>query len=419
MSSLFRAKVIQEQRTAWLGGILISEPGRSWLLPVAAMVAGLSALALLVFGELSRRSRVDGFLVPSLGLSTVIAQVGGVVGSVVPAEGASVEAGQALIRIDLPRAVVSGEDVVPTLLAELGLRDEVVKEVADAQVAQIESQESAIASQLHLGRVELGQLENSVTSKRRQVQLGQLTMDRFRLLAEDGFLSQVQLAREEQDLLALTYELQVLERQITVLQRGLIQMKQSLDQLPAQRRELEAIARRDRSALRRERVLEQVSGQLLVKAPTSAIVSSRLVEPGQFVQPGQALLSLLPNGSTLQAQLQVPNEAIGFVQVGSRVLLRYEAFPYQKFGHHTGRVIRISRSAISPLGLGPGEAFTQPNEPYYRVLVALDSQEIVVFGKPELLRPGMRIEADILGESRKVYEWLFEPILALRGRGAE
>lgn len=91
--------------------------------------------------------------------------------------------------------------------------------------------------------------------------------------------------------------------------------------------------------------------------------------------------------------------------------MRYQAYQYQKFGHHGGKVIRVSRSAITP---ATGEG--QNAEPYYRVLVALDRQSITAYGKQEPLRPGMRLDADILGERRKLYEWVLEPLYSLRGK---
>jgi len=59
-------------------------------------------------------------------------------------------------------------------------------------------------------------------------------------------------------------------------------------------------------------------------------------------------MALLPKGSQLQAQLLAPSRAVGFIEPGDKVLLRYQAFPYQKFGHHAGKVVRVSRSAIVP-----------------------------------------------------------------------
>ena len=142
------------------------------------------------------------------------------------------------------------------------------------------------------------------------------------------------------------------------------------------------------------------------------MVAHRHAEPGQAVQAGQPLLSLLPRGARLQAQLQVPSRAIGFIRPGDRVQLRYQAYPYQKFGHQAGRVLRISRSTVAS---APGAAMA---EPQYRVLVELERQGVIAYGRAEALRPGMLLEADILGERRRLYEWLLEPLYSLRGLDA-
>jgi membrane fusion protein len=57
----------------------------------------------------------------------------------------------------------------------------------------------------------------------------------------------------------------------------------------------------------------------------------------------------------------------------------------------------------------------QAGEPYYRVVVALDLQSVMAYGKAEPLKPGMLLEADILGERRRLIEWVFEPLYSLNG----
>jgi membrane fusion protein len=168
--------------------------------------------------------------------------------------------------------------------------------------------------------------------------------------------------------------------------------------------------------LEQERLQIQAGGEVLVSAPVDGLVASRLIERGQSVVAGQPLLSLLPSGSELQAHLLVPSRAVGFVEPGDPVMLRYQAFPHQKFGHHPGTVIRISRNSLTPQS---GSAFSgtgAPREPFYRVMVQLSEQTIMAYGKPEALLPGMLVEADILGEKRKLYEWLLEPLYSLSGK---
>ena len=148
----------------------------------------------------------------------------------------------------------------------------------------------------------------------------------------------------------------------------------------------------------------------------TGVVATQLVKAGQAVQAGQPLLSLLPGDGGLEAELLVPSRAIAFIEPGDRVLLRYQAYPYQKFGHQHGTVERISRSALGAAEAGGSIGNGPQGEPLYRVTVALAAQAVTAYGRPEPLKPGMLLDADILGERRRLIEWVFEPLYSLKGR---
>jgi membrane fusion protein len=53
----------------------------------------------------------------------------------------------------------------------------------------------------------------------------------------------------------------------------------------------------------------------------------------------------------------------------------------------------------------------EPHEPSYKLVVSLDSQQIDVFGTKENLLPGMAVDADLVLDNRRLFEWIFEPLL--------
>jgi membrane fusion protein len=55
------------------------------------------------------------------------------------------------------------------------------------------------------------------------------------------------------------------------------------------------------------------------------------------------------------------------------------------------------------------------SEPLYRVIVTLDRQAITAYGQLEALKPGMLLDADVLGERRTLIEWVLEPLYSLQG----
>ncbi len=98
--------------------------------------------------------------------------------------------------------------------------------------------------------------------------------------------------------------------------------------------------------------------QTVVTAPAEAKVLSRLVEPGQIVQPGRALLTLALS-SPLQLIAQVDERFLEQLQVGQSASVLADAFPEQRFAarvHSIAPVVDAQRGAIEV-------KFTLPEQP--------------------------------------------------------
>ena len=95
---------------------------------------------------------------------------------------------------------------------------------------------------------------------------------------------------------------------------------------------------RNRLGVEQELAESESLRQLVIHAPQAGVVTAIVAEAGQTADPGRALLSIVPAGAVLQAHLYAPSRAIGFIRVGDTVRLRYQAYPYQKFGQAQGVV---------------------------------------------------------------------------------
>jgi len=109
----------------------------------------------------------------------------------------------------------------------------------------------------------------------------------------------------------------------------------------------------------------------------------------------------------------LPTRSAGFVQQGHHARLRFDAFPYQRFGFINSEINRIDRALIMPNEVSLPISF---QEPVYRLRAQLDVQHIKAFGKNFNLKSGMLFEADIMLEQRTLIEWLLEPLYSLKGR---
>ncbi len=124
-------------------------------------------------------------------------------------------------------------------------------------------------------------------------------------------------------------------------------------------------------------------------------------------------------GSQLEAELYAPSRSVGFVGPGMPVLLRYQAFPYQKFGQFRGVVREVSNAGQRPDEMswpGVAQANGGAAEPLYRVRVELERQSVRAYGIDRPLKSGMTLDASVVLERRRLYEWVLDPLYTTTGR---
>ena len=151
-----------------------------------------------------------------------------------------------------------------------------------------------------------------------------------------------------------------------------------------------------------------------VYAPHTGVVSGLQVKTGYTVDSSRPLLTLLPENGDIQARIAVPVSSAGFIREGQALHIRYDAFPYQKFGVQSGEIVNISPSLVLP-----GELKDVPisiSEPTYLVTASLSANEILAYGNPISLKAGMTFSADVDLSQRSLLEWLMEPLYSITGK---
>lgn len=176
-------------------------------------------------------------------------------------------------------------------------------------------------------------------------------------------------------------------------------------------------SKRNVSSVEQDLLENESRREFVVTAAQDGMVTAMTAELGQMVAPNQTMASILPEGSRLEAEIYAPSRAIGFVKPGMQVLLRYQAYPYQKFGQYAATVREVASTSLRPEELAlPGAANGSNGEPVYRIRLTLDKQEVLAYGKSLPLKSGMLVDASILLEQRRLYEWVLEPLFSISGR---
>jgi membrane fusion protein len=125
------------------------------------------------------------------------------------------------------------------------------------------------------------------------------------------------------------------------------------------------------------------------------------------------VLSVFPDGSDYYAELLVPGRSLGLLDEGQPVDLRFDAYPFEKFGVYGATIEQIARSPLLP---GDAHFPIAVAEPVYRVKARLDRQSIDVEGVPRPLTPGLTFKADVLHSERRLLEWMLAPMIGAARR---
>ena len=486
--SLFRPEVQQAQSAQWLGTVRLTRPLSFTTITLAAL--GIAALlaAFATWGEVNRKSKVSGLLVPQGGLLNITAPVSGVLSELRMAEGDTVPAAAVLAIINTERqsnlvgAIDTNASTVgePSLLAaqQIALRQQSLQAERSLRQLQTTQREQALTDRITTLAAQSRQAQEELTLQRSRVALAQKSVERYTQLAKEGFMSDIQLQAKQEELIDATARQQSLERSRLALQQDSQALMGERTALKGQLASDTAQIERSQSTLAQESSENATRKSVVITAPSLAFASTHLVagsvanlsmpgvpsspgaatitravataappiataykvtalsvRPGQAVQAGQTIATLVPvatgasglagqaNASsqaiTVEAHLFAPSRTAGFLKPGQTVYLRYAAYPYQKFGLHTGHITAVSDTPFAANELPPNLASqlmaqNQGSEALYRINVQLDDQAIRTYGQAIVLKPGLTLEADVLQERRKVWEWALEPLLAAR-----
>jgi hemolysin D len=169
-------------------------------------------------------------------------------------------------------------------------------------------------------------------------------------------------------------------------------------------------ARRERDTLKEQLNKAERRGQLVyLTAPLDSVVleiNKRTV--GSVAKEADPILTLVPQGVALEAELQIPAEDIGFVRVNDPVKLKIDAFPFQKHGVIAGRLTVVGGDSVA---VDPSSAAARgTTRAYYPARVADMNNTLKQVPKDTQLVPGMTLTAEIKVSERSVISYFLYPL---------
>lgn len=369
------------------------------------------------FGALSTYSRTEparGEVAATSGFSAIVTEDSGVIAELLVAPGQKVAQGQPLARLRKPEQVGSRGDTTAYALRQM----QAALGNIDLQIASNEAAVGALRAQI----AELSHnadVSRSIAGRRRHLTAQRQAVAAARAeglekLAGEGLVSQqaVDLARVQS--LQLMQEAADSELTINEIGRGRDDRVAALESKISELFQASMSLRTERLQTEKQMADLQARQALTIVAPRAGIVVASGIREGQRVEVGQRLFAIAQPSSALTILLEVPSRAIGLIEEGQRVSLKYDAFPYQTFGLRYGRVTRVEPASLEG---GRIDSAEQPAaDRRFLVEVRPEERTVVAYGRARALKIGMMVTADIEVERRSILAWWLSPILSMKGR---
>jgi len=414
---LFRPEALLADELAWHGrpALALGLPAAFTSFSAAAVVA--AAIALITLGGYTRRVDMEGTVLPNTGVIAISVSSPGRIEALAVQEGEAVKKGAPLYTMDVDTVTKDGGIQQRIIDAQTSGREMLAQEI-ERKTRMNEETEKELRQKIETTTAQINQVGAQISVQQGFVKKVSDDYHQFASLVERHIVSLNELTARQQAWIQAMGRLQDLENSKLRLEGELKEAQHQLHTSVHTRTD-EIDALKNKTLEIDEKLANSEAHRLIeIRAPEDGVVTAILAHPGQTVGTGSPMLKIVPQHAPMQAELLAPSSAVGFIRKGGRVLLRYSAFPYQKFGEYWGTVVSVSRTVLNAEEvknlLAGAPPTSQQNGPFYRVVVEPDTQTVTIYGEELGLPAGMQVHAYALLERRQLYEWMLEPLYDIR-----
>lgn len=408
-SALFREEVLRHRANRLHGTVGLATPLAWQTIGFLLLLALGATVVFLTSASYARVETVAGAVTLDKGVATIMPSRPGIVAALEVHEGQHVRAGDVLVRIRSEEDMIGGETAPARIRkaldeqdSKLAMQGGLLGTAAAAEQARLREQVAGLSA-------EIDSLDSQIADQRRLVEVARADYEGVQRVAANGFISRRDMEARETAILARRQQLSQLEQARTAKVAAVAEGRRAAAQSRATAQAQMAGAQSERATLIQRIAEVDLARGYAITSPVDGIVTAQTTRLGQPANAQQQLMMVVPANARARVELYVPTAAAGFLRPGQDVRIAVDAFPYQQFGTMRARLIDVSAAAIPRSG---------PNGPVPVYLVTADLPEpwIRAFGRRQPLAPGMTLTARIVTENRSLFEWLFQPVFAVRNR---
>lgn len=383
------------------------------------------------FASVDEVTRGEGKVIPSQQLQVIQSVDGGVVEALFVSEGDRVEKGQLLVRIDPTRfvanfqensvrafalrakverlnALIKGHSYQPDLDAELTPSQLQVltreQSYYHSALRELEQRLTIARDQLAQREQELSETQARISAARQAYSMSNQELQVTKPLLQSGAVSEVEILRLQRDTAAARGELNQARAKARQIESSIQEAQGRIQevQLSASNQWQAELSEASSSLNSLDKSVEGLADRVKfaeIRSPVTGTVQRVLFNTlGGVVQPGNAVLEIVPEDSNLLIEGKIAPKDIAFLRPGLPVTIKFHAYDYAIYGGMSATLQHISADTITD----------ERDNTYYLVRAVASDPE---FAKNLSIIPGMTTQVDVLTGKKTILSYLLKPVL--------
>ena len=390
------------------------------------IVASAAAFALFLLwaslAQLDEVTRGQGKVIPSSKLQTITAVEPATVSQILVKSGQEVKKGQLLARLDSAESrqvqaeTESLQARVSRLTAE-GMGGGSVncsgsdcageEALRNARESAVRSKVAALQASADQARRDAGEAAATITSLQGSLVLAQKQVSMLEPLAAKHIVPETDLLDKRREVVDLQGRIAAAREQQG---KAMAAVREAEAQAAQANFEFKQSALDERSQVAakiavNEETLRGARGREL-RSPVDGVVNDvQVTTVGQYVQPGQKIMEVVPMGDKLLVETRVRPSDIAFIKVGDKALVKVTAYDFSIYGGLDGRVVQVSADSIYD---------EQEKQAFFTVIVETEKSFLTASGHRLPITPGMMTDTQIITGRKSVLTYLLKPVLKAR-----
>ncbi|PJK13644.1 hypothetical protein CO614_00705 [Lysobacteraceae bacterium NML120232] len=414
-SKIFREEYVKEKARSNLGRVKIFMPLSTWVISYSAILFVILIALISIFGKYTRTVKVRGAIVPSLGLTAISAESGGQVQKILVSEGDYINAGEPLVSFSRNLFLSESGNQQSAVLEELNSKKYILISQLELNKDGYNKQRTSVIEAINSSTLQIDVIKKQRVVVNDELENKIIRMEEIRPLIEKSYISKIEADQYASSIASAKVQLLQLEQQEIALAAKVGDYKTRLSELDSSFNAAENDINIRISDINQQIINVEATQSWVLHAPVSGVVSALLVDTSQSVKVGDHILSIFSKDDKLKGYAIIPNSSSGLISQGQKVIIRYNAYPHQKFGNYFGVINKITRSTISDRHIVNSDLEGSSGDPF-KAEIEIDQVPISDGEIYYNLKPGMTFDAEIIVDRRNIVDWLLDPVRGIKNK---